>query len=91
MFDEKQISALDPNYFNIILKDDYDVTIQSKCTGHVWYIHCCEYPNPASCVVFHKHKMSHPYHQHSRASSLRRAVKDIKAHDIYQLNGRKPS
>ncbi|MBD5465006.1 MAG: hypothetical protein HDR22_04180 [Lachnospiraceae bacterium] len=50
MFDEKQISALGPNYFNIILQDDRDVTIQSKCTGHVWYIRCCEYPNPASCI-----------------------------------------
>lgn len=44
MFDEKQLSQLDPVYFNIITLDDRDVTIQSRNTGHYWYLHCTEYP-----------------------------------------------
>lgn len=52
MFDEKQISALDPNYFNIILKDDYDVTIQSKCTGHVSVEECASSISTANFFAF---------------------------------------
>lgn len=44
MFDEKQLAQLDSVYFNIITLDDRDVTIQSRNTGHYWYLHCTEYP-----------------------------------------------
>ena len=36
------------------------------------------------------HKISHPYHSHSRCGTLRKAIRDIKSHDQFQLNGRKP-
>ena len=64
MFDEKQLSQLDPVYFNIITLDDRDVTIQSRNTGYYWYLHCTEYPTEDACIIFHKHRFSHPYHQH---------------------------
>ena len=44
MFDVEELSKLDAGYFNIILADDRDVTIQSKNTGHYWYLHCTGYP-----------------------------------------------
>ena len=38
MFRTEEIEKLDKSYFNIILAENYDVTIQSKNTGHIWYI-----------------------------------------------------
>lgn len=87
MFDEKQLSQLDPVYFNIITLDDRDVTIQSCNTGHYWYLHCTEYPTEGACIIFHKHRFSHPYHQHGRANTLRQAVKSIQSHDKWQMRG----
>lgn len=34
MFQTSEIHKLDASYFNIVLTGDYDVTIQSKNTGH---------------------------------------------------------
>ncbi len=89
MFRAEEIEKLDKSYFNIILAENYDVTIQSKNTGHIWYIHNPEYPDEGECIIFHKHKASHPYQQHGRARNLRQAVKSIKGHDVFQMNGRK--
>ena len=84
MFRAEEIEKLDKSYFNIILAENYDVTIQSKNTGHIWYIHNPEYPGEGECIIFHKHRASQPYHQHGRARS-------IKGHDVFQMNGRRRS
>ena len=81
MFSAEDLKVLDPGYFAIITADNYDVTIMSKNTGHIWYIHNPEYPREGSCIIFHKHKAHHPYHQHGKANTLRQAVKSIKGHD----------
>ncbi|MCD8327220.1 MAG: hypothetical protein LUC90_11255 [Lachnospiraceae bacterium] len=91
MFHKEDLQCLDPDYFAIIHVDDYDVTVMSKNTGHVWYIHNPEYPLPGSCVIFHKHKVSHPYHQHGRSNTLRQAIRSIRKHDRFQMNGRRGS
>lgn len=88
MFNTEDLKVLDPKYFTIIAVGDYDVTIMSRNTGHIWYIHNPEYPGEASCVIFHKHKVSHPYHKHGRANTLKQAVKSIQSHDKWQMNGR---
>lgn len=87
LFWTKEIKKMDKSYFSIILVENYDVTIQSKNTGHILYIHNPEYPGKGECIIFHKHKASHPYHQHSRVRSLRQKVKSIKRHDVFQMNG----
>ena len=89
MFSRKDLECLDPGCFEIIYMDDRDVTIMSRNTRHMWYIHNPEYPFPGSCIIFHKHKVSHPYHQHGRCNTLRQAVRSIKNHDKWQLGGRK--
>lgn len=89
MFQANDMQMLDKSYFNIILRGDYDVTIQSKNTGHFWYIHNPEYPGEDACVIFHKHNASLPYHQHGRAGDLRQAIRSIQGHDVFQMNGRK--
>ena len=88
MFDATDLSALDPKYFSIIFTDAFDVTVMSRNTGHYWFIHNPEYPTPGTCIIFHKHKASHPYHQHGRANSLKQAVRSIQSHDRWQMQGR---
>ena len=58
MFSTADLKAWIPKYFSIIAVDDYDVTIMSKNTGHIWYIHNPEYPGEGTCIIFHKHKAS---------------------------------
>lgn len=88
MFDTKDLDAISQEYFNIICTSEYDVTVQSKNTGHFWYLHNTDYPAEGNCVIFHKHKASHPYHPHGRAGTLLQAVRSIKKHDKWQMNGR---
>lgn len=85
LFSTEDLKVMDPKYFSIIVVDDYDMTIMSRNTGHIWYIHNPEYPGEGTCIIFHKHKASHPYHQHGRANTLRQAVKSIKGHDKWQI------
>ena len=89
MFSKEELKSLDTKYFAVIAADEYDVTVMSRNTGHYWYIHNPEYPGKGSCVIFHKHRASHPYHQHGRADTLRQAVRSIQGHDEWQLNGKK--
>ena len=89
MFDEESLKKIDSKYFNIILADDRDVTIQSRNTGHYWYLHCAGYPTEQALVSVHKHRFQHPYHQHGRVNTLRQAIKSIQGHDKFLMNGRK--
>lgn len=77
MFSNEDLKCLDPKYFSIITTDAYDVTIMSRNTGHYWYLHNPEYPEQGTVIIFHKHKASHPYHQHGRANTLRQAVRSV--------------
>lgn len=90
MFSERELKGLDRGYFNIIMANDYDLTLMSKNTGHYWYLHNPEYPEEGKVIIFHRHNGQLPYHLHSKSSTLSRAVKQIKAHDAFQLNGRRP-
>ena len=90
MFSTEELLSLDRLYFDVICADAYDVILMSKNTGHVWYIHNPEYPEPGDCIIFHKHHVSDQYHTHSRSCSLGSALRQIRVHDAFQLNGRKP-
>lgn len=89
MFSTAELKVLDPEYFSIIRMDDYDVSVMSKNTRHYWYIHNTGYADESNVVVFHRHKSAHPYHLHMRADSLKQAVRSIKGHDRWQMNGRR--
>ena len=90
MFKKEDIESIDRKYFTVIVANEYDITLVSNNTHHVWYIHNVELPDRELCIVFHKHKASHPYHNHSWCGTLKKAIKDIKSHDQFQLNGRRP-
>lgn len=79
MFSAEDLKCLDPRYFNIISVDAYDVTVMSRNTGHCWYLHNPEYPGEGTVIILHKHKYSHPYHQHGRTNTLRQAVRGLRA------------
>ena len=90
MISSEDLKCLDPGFFNIIAVDDYDVTVMSRNTGHYWYLHSPEYPGEGTAVIiFHKHKYSHPYHQHGRTNTLRQAVRGIKSHDKCKMGGKR--
>lgn len=44
MFSQEELNFVDSRYFNIITVDDYDVIIQSRNTGHYWYLHSTDVP-----------------------------------------------
>lgn len=74
MFEQKSLDRIDGDYFNIIIADSQDVTIQSRNTGHYWYLHCAGYPTEEALVIFHKHRFKDGYHQHGHARSLRQRL-----------------
>ena len=90
MYTQQELDAIDRKYFAVIIADQYDVTLVSPNTHHVWRLHKVELSDGEVTVVFHKHHASDPYHAHSRSRSLNRAIRYIKSNDIFQLNGRKP-
>ncbi len=89
MYTQQELAAIDRSYFAVIVADEYDVTLMSLNTRHMWQLHNVELPDGAVTVVFHKHHVSDPYHTHSRSRSLGRAIRDIRSHDQFQLNGRR--
>ena len=90
VFTTEELPPIDRKCFTVIVTDAYDVTLMSNNARHVCCIDSVELKDRNLCLVYHKHKISHPYHSHSRCGTLRRAIRDIKSHDEFQLNGRKP-
>lgn len=85
MFDIQQISLIDRKYFNVFTESEYDISLQSRCTGHCW---CIRSLDDGSCIIFHKHKKSDKFHKHGTGQSLRQALQWIKKHDQWQQRGR---
>lgn len=56
MFNAENLAKIDRNNFNILVLNDMDISVQSKNTGHYWYLHCAGYPTEEALVIFHKHK-----------------------------------
>lgn len=90
MYKQQELDSIDNNYFYIIMMNEYSVTLISKNTFHMWKLHNVELQDGEITVIFHKHHVSDQYHRHGRSSTLCNAIRQIKAHDAFQLNGRKP-
>ncbi len=54
MFEQKSLNKIDGDYFNIIIADSQDVTIQSRNTGHYWYLHCAGYPTEEALDILQR-------------------------------------
>jgi hypothetical protein len=90
MFDANDMKWLDPKYFVIISSSDYDVTVMTRNTGHYWYIHDPDCQERQMLALFHRHHGgSEPYHFQRHEPTVRQAVRYIRKHDRFQMNGRK--
>lgn len=90
MYTQAELDNLDRKYFAVILANEHDITLLSKNTHHMWQLHSVELPDGDLTVIFHKHRPSDQYHTHSRSRSLDGALRQIRSHDQFQLNGRRP-
>lgn len=89
MYTQQELDAIDRKYYAMIVADQDDVTLMSKNTHHVWQLHNVELLDGDVTVVFHKHHASDPYHTHCRVKTLNQAMRSIRGHDRWQMNGRK--
>lgn len=89
MYTQQELDSIDRKYFAVIIADQYDVTLMSKNTHHIWQLHNVELPDEEFTVVFHKHHISHDFHRHSKSPTLKMAIREIKSHDTFQMNGRR--
>ena len=91
MYTQQELSNLDRKYFEVIVASDYDITLLSRNTRHMWQLHSVELPDGSLIVLFHKHHISDDYHFQKRFDGdLNNVIKSIKSHDRFQLNGRRP-
>ena len=90
MFTTEKLQSIDKKYFTLIVADAYNVTLISNNARHAGYTHNVELKDRDLCLIYHKYHINHPYHSHFRCGTLRETIRDIKSHDEFQLNGRKP-
>lgn len=91
MYTQQELSNLDRKYFEVIVASDYDITLLSRNTKHMWQLHSVELPDGSLIVLFHKHHVSDEYHLQKRFSGdLDSVIRSIKSHDRFQMNGRRP-
>ena len=90
MYTRQELNAIDRSYFEVIIADEYEVTLMSRNTRHVWHLRNVELPDGEATVILHKHQVSDPYHIHGRSRTMKQAIRYIKKHDLFQMNGRKP-
>ncbi len=88
MFTEKERALLTSPYFRLIRQTDDFYEIQSRCTRHCWIVQKLSYDR-YPVRIYHKHTKGTPYyHRHGHANTVLSAVRQIKSHDVWQLNGR---
>lgn len=90
MITKTELNSIDTQYFNILQMGCFAIYVQSKNTKHFWAIHLEEYPTFRHFKIYHKHNSRDEYHRHRDARSLSVVIEQIKSHDAFQLNGRKP-
>jgi len=88
MFTAKERALLTSPYFRLIRQADDFYEIQSRCTKHCWVAQKLSYDrHPVR--IYHKHtKGTVYYHKHGHADTVASAVRQIKSHDVWQMNGR---
>ena len=74
MYTQQELESIDRNYFAVIVADEYDVTLMSLNTRHMWQLHNVELPDGEVTVLFHKHHVSDQYHLQGKRRTMRRAI-----------------
>ena len=84
MFTAKERTLLTSPYFRLIRQTDDFFEVQSS-----WIVQKLSYDR-YPVRIYHKHtKGTAYYHRHGHASTVSSAVRQIKSHDVWQLNGRR--
>ena len=90
MLTRKDMLLISGDYFVILKKTHYYIEVMSKCTRHCWVIYKHGSVDRYPVWVYHKHRQQDLcYHLHKRTASVKSAIREIKAHDIYQSTDRK--
>lgn len=66
MYTRQELEAIDRSYFEVIIADEYDVTLMSRNTRHIWHLRNVELSDGEITIILHKHQVSDPYHAHER-------------------------
>ena len=74
MYTRQELEAIDRRYFEVIIADEYDVTLMSRNTRHIWHLRNVELPDGEVTVILHKHQVSDPYHAHGRSRTMKQAM-----------------
>ena len=51
MYTQEELAAIDRSYFAVIVADEYDVTLMSLNTRHMWQLHNVELPDGEVTVL----------------------------------------
>ena len=89
MITKEELKEVEENYFEVLQAGAFAVTLKSKNTGHYWHLLEREYPTFRHFMVYHKHNDSDEYHAQGTACDMAAALTEIKAHDEFQMNGRR--
>lgn len=88
MFTANEHDLLAAPYFRVIRTAHDYYEIQSRCTGHCWIIQKPYYTQRHPVRIYHKHGRKTPYyHRHGQANAIHSAIRQIKNHDAYVLQG----
>ena len=85
MIDNNDIASIDTEYFDIKEKRAYSLVLQSKNTGHYWYLLERIYNGKQSFSIYHKHNVGDAYHPQKSRPSISACCEYIKEHDTFHL------
>lgn len=89
MITNRELQIIDKSYFMIIQAGGFTISLQSKNTGHYWFLVVEEFPTFRHFKVSHKHNYTDAFHRHKDAPNLKVAIERILVHDEFQMRGRK--
>jgi hypothetical protein len=85
MIEQSDIEIVDKEYFEIIGKKPYTLTIRSRSTGHYWCLLEQVCNNHRTFRIGHKHKEIDPYHYQRNKPSVAACCEYIRSHDEYHI------
>lgn len=89
MISKKDIQSINRDYFNIIEANSFYMVLQSKNTGHFWYILESVAAGHRTFRIQHKHHSRDPFHPQTSARSLPDAYRYIYGHDAFHCERKK--
>lgn len=89
MIDRNDLAVLDTDYFEIKEIKEYSLVLQSKNTGHYWYLLEQDYNGNRSFLIHHRHSTTKAYHTQKNRPCIYSCCEYIKDHDAFHLERKK--